>query len=95
MHFVVYPLVNEKGGDMSLADRLAENLAKRMKPEGFCAYQVMYTNLTKENKKALDDAWAKGYSYNLVLMALRAEGIKSSNESIRAHRKGMCKCPKE
>ena len=51
--------------------------------------------VTKENKKALDDAWAKGYSYNLVLMALRAEGIKSSNESIRAHKKGMCKCPKE
>ena len=79
MQFVVYPLVNEKGEDMSLADRLAENVAKRMRPEGFCAYQVMYNSLSKENKKALDDAWAKGYSYNLVLMALRAEGIKSSN----------------
>ena len=80
---------------MGLADRIAESASKKVKPDTYCAYQSMYDSLTSENKKALDDAWAKGYSCNIVLMALRAEGIKSSNESIRAHRNGMCRCPKE
>jgi len=80
---------------MGLADRIAESASKRIKTDNYCAYQTMYDSLTPENKQALDDAWAKGYSANIVLMALRAEGIKSSNESIRAHRNGMCKCPKE
>jgi hypothetical protein len=55
----------------------------------------MYDSLTPENQKALDEAWAKGFSANLILSALRAEGIKSSNEAIRLHFKGLCKCPKE
>jgi len=91
----VYAFANEKGKYMGLADRIAESAAKRTKPDTYCAYQIMYDNLTPENKKALDDAWAKGYSANIVIMALRAEGIKSSNESIRAHRNGMCRCPKK
>jgi hypothetical protein len=52
----------------------------------------MYDALSPENKKALDNAWAKNYSVNIILTALRSEGIKSSNESIRAHRHGLCKC---
>ena len=80
---------------MSLADRLTESASKRQKPDNYCAYQTMYEGLTADNRKALDEAWAKGYSANIVLMALRAEGIKSSHESIRAHKNGMCKCPKK
>lgn len=80
---------------MSLADRIEESASKRRQPDTYCAYQTMYNGLTDENKKALDDAWAKGYSGNIIIMALRAEGIKSSNESIRAHRNGMCRCPKK
>jgi len=79
---------------MSLADKLS-NAANRRKPDTFCPYQFMYDNLTPENKKALDDAWAKGLSANVILSALRSEGIKSSNEAIRAHRNGVCKCPKK
>jgi hypothetical protein len=44
---------------MSLADKLA-SAANNRKPDTFCPYQFMYDNLTPENKKALDDAWAKG-----------------------------------
>jgi hypothetical protein len=55
----------------------------------------MYDNLTPENQKALDDAWAKGLSANVILSALRSEGIKSSNEAIRAHKSGVCKCLKK
>jgi len=79
---------------MSLADKLT-NAAKTRKPDTFCPYQFMYDNLTPENKKALDEAWARGLSANVILSALRSEGIKSSNEAIRAHRNGVCKCPKK
>jgi len=78
---------------MALADKLKNAAENRIRPDSFCAYQVMYDSLNSEDKKALDDAWAKGYSKNIVLVALRAEGIKSSNEAIRAHRNGLCKCP--
>ena len=79
---------------MALADRL-ENLekAQKRKPD-HCPYKAMYDSLTPDNQKALDAAWAKGLSANLVLSALRSEGIKSSNEAIRLHFKGLCKCPK-
>jgi hypothetical protein len=80
---------------MGIANRLDELKIARQKPETFCAYQSLYDTLPKEDQKALDDAWAKGLSANVVLSALRSEGIKSSNESIRAHRSGVCKCLKK
>lgn len=79
---------------MGLANKL-EEANKRNKPLNWCPYQDMYDNLTPENKQALDDAWAKGLSANVVLSALRSEGIKSSNEAIRAHKNGVCKCLKK
>lgn len=88
----MYDLLNEEGKDMSLADKIENAVQERTKPKNYCAYQFMYDALTPENKQALDNAWAKGYSVNVILTALRSEGIKSSNESIRAHRNGLCKC---
>ncbi len=79
---------------MSLSDRL-KDLNRTKKPNSiYCAYIVMYESLIPTDQKALDEAWAHGHSVHTVLAALRAEGIKTSNESIRAHRKGFCKCPK-
>jgi hypothetical protein len=54
----------------------------------------MYNNLSPQDKKALDEAWASKMSINLVVRALRQEGIKTSGDSVRAHQKGICKCPK-
>ena len=59
-----------------------------------CPYEALYSSLSKEDQKALDDAWAKKYSINIILSALRADGHKSSNESLRAHKNGTCVCPK-
>lgn len=76
---------------MSLSEKIL-----RMQPslkENYCAYQAMYDSLKPADQKALDEAWNKGYSANVVLSALRSEGIKSSNEAIRRHRTGACKCP--
>lgn len=77
---------------MALADKL-KSMDRTLKTE-YCAYREMYESLNTADRKALDEAWAKGYSANVILMALRAEGIKSSNEAIRRHRIGACKCPK-
>jgi hypothetical protein len=77
---------------MTLADKF-NGMEKTLK-ENYCAYQTMYEALSPTDRKALDEAWAKGYSANVILMALRSEGIKSSNESIRRHKMGACKCPK-
>jgi hypothetical protein len=79
---------------MSLADRLESVINERQRPANYCPYKVMYDALNTNDQKTIDNAWTKGYSANTILIALRAEGIKSSNEAIRAHRKGMCKCPK-
>lgn len=78
---------------MALEENFAQIRATKEKRK--CAYMMMYLALTPEDQKALDKAWAKGYSANEILMALRQEGIKSSNESIRQHRIGACPCPKK
>jgi hypothetical protein len=78
---------------MALADKLAS--MDRTRKKNYCAYQEMYNSLSPTDRKALDEAWAKGYSANVVLMALRSEGIKSSNEAIRRHKLGGCACLKE
>jgi hypothetical protein len=77
---------------MALEDQLRS--MDRTRKENYCAYREMYESLSPSDRKALDEAWAKGFSANVVLMALRAEGIKSSNEAIRRHRIGACACPK-
>jgi hypothetical protein len=80
---------------MSLADKINEQVASRKKTRiGYCAYLSLYESLSKDDQKAIDDAWAKGYSINIILSALRADGHKSSNESLRAHKNGTCKCQK-
>ena len=80
---------------MGLADKINEQVAARKRMRvGFCAYQTLYESLSKEDQKAIDDAWEKGYSINIILSALRSDGHKSSNESLRAHKNGTCKCQK-
>jgi hypothetical protein len=82
---------------MALDDKFTEMLAKRSVRRGseYCAYQEMYMKLSKEDQKSLDNAWAKNYPTNLVVQALRADGHKSSSDTIRIHRNGTCRCPKE
>jgi hypothetical protein len=80
-----------------LNDKFIEILAKRSVLRGslFCAYKEMYDGLSKDDQKALDDAWAKNYPTNLIVQALRADGHKCSSDTIRLHRNGTCRCPKE
>jgi cell division inhibitor SulA len=79
---------------MGLADRM-EELLKSQRPIGSCSYKLLYESLSTEEKKALDEAIKQGYSQNIIIRALRAEGYKCSADTMRAHFKGQCKCPKE
>lgn len=81
---------------MALADKINEQVSARKKMRvGFCAYQTLYDSLSKEDQKAIDEAWDKGYSVNIILSALRADGHKSSNESLRAHKNKTCRCDQQ
>lgn len=80
---------------MALADKLEMLKITKTKPTGKCAYQMLYDSLDEADQKAIDNAWEKGYSVNIILTALRSDGHKSSNESIRSHRRGTCRCLKE
>jgi len=74
---------------MTLADRFTEIEIKPL-----CAYMLMFNAMPEEDQKVLNDAWAKGISQRTILRVLRAEGYKTSNEAIMAHRTGTCKCAK-
>lgn len=78
---------------MGLGDTL-DSMAGRARKSSGCAYISLYNRLSKEDQKALDNAWEKGIPTSLIVKALRQEGHKTSNDSVRAHRKGECKCPK-
>jgi len=76
---------------MGIADKLNQlSVNKRNILE--CAYKTLYDSLPKEDQIALDEAWAKKYSLNTILTAIRSEGYKSSNETLRAHKNKVCKC---
>ena len=79
---------------MGLADRM-EEILKSQKPVGACSYQALYDSLPTTEQKALDEAVKKGYSQSVIIRALREEGHKCSSDTMRAHFKGQCRCPKE
>jgi hypothetical protein len=80
---------------MALAKTLEQFSMNVKRISQYCAYQFLYNSLSKEDQKALDDAWAKDMPVSIVVKALRQEGHKTSMDSVRAHRKGECKCPKK
>lgn len=79
---------------MSLEKSIEELASKQKAYSKFCSYQMMLNSMPDKDRKTLDEAWAKGYSANIIVKALRAEGYKATAESIRTHRRGVCKCPK-
>ena len=81
---------------MALEKAIEELLASRKDNRSlvYCAYQSLYNSLSDADKATLDDAWAKNFPVNLIVQALRKEGHKCSSDTIRTHRNGTCKCPK-
>jgi len=82
---------------MALDDTFNEIISKRRTPinSKVCAYQALYNSLNEDDRKALDNAWAKNYPVNLIIQALRADGHKASSDTTRLHINGTCRCKKE
>ena len=68
---------------------------KRFSMSPYCAFIMLYNTLSKQDQKSLDDAMAKNYPVNIIIQALRTDGHKCSADTLRLHRDGTCKCPKE
>lgn len=80
---------------MALNETLAALAKDNKRASNFCAYKFLYDSLSKQDQTALDNAWAKEMPVSIVVKALRQEGHKTSMDSVRAHRKGECRCPKK
>ena len=82
---------------MALDKAITEILSKRTthRMAATCSYQALYDSLNKDDQKTLDEAWEKNYPVNLIVQALRSDGHKCSADTIRTHRNGTCRCPKE
>lgn len=78
---------------MALSETL-DNFANRPRASKDCPWKLLYESLSKEDQKALDKAFQKGIPTSLIVKALRQEGHKTSSDSLRAHLRGDCKCPK-
>ena len=74
---------------MALADRSKRNTTSQI-----CPYMMTFNSMSAEDQKTLEEMWANEISQRTILRLLRAEGYKTSNEAIMAHRKGECRCPK-
>ena len=74
---------------MTLADRYKQTVVSQP-----CPYVLMVNTMLAEDQKTLEEMWANRISQRTILRLLRAEGYKTSNEAIMAHRTGTCKCPK-
>jgi hypothetical protein len=59
-----------------------------------CAVGQLVDSLPKEDQKVLQEAIKNGVATHTLVLALRQEGYKSSDNNFNLHRHGNCKCPK-
>ena len=76
---------------MSLNEAIAQHLNKA---ETICATGIVISKLPKEDKEVLLKAIADGIATHTLVLALRQEGYRSSDNTFATHRNGKCKCPK-
>ena len=74
---------------MSLEDRLTQIV-----PVKTCSYQRMLDAMPEADRAALIKAWENGTAQEVIYRALKAEGYKTSKDTIVAHKLGRCCCPK-
>jgi len=74
---------------MDLEAAFEKNLAPRGR---LCPVQVIMDALDEKNRLALQKAMAGNLPAYVISKTVRAEGMKLAEMTIRAHRKGECKC---
>ena len=77
---------------MSLRDRLAAETAKpTFAPR--CAMAKLFTQLSKDDRAALDEALADvNIRHSSIEAALRESGFPVARDSVSRHRRGVCRC---
>jgi adenine-specific DNA glycosylase len=66
---------------------------KNQSPRGkICPVQVIMDSLDEKNRQALKKAIDSNLAAYVISKTVRAEGMKLAEMTIRAHRKGECKC---
>ena len=73
---------------------LSESLSKVDLRTDLCTVGKAYDSLSNEDKKAFDDAVAKGIGINTLRNALQAENFSFSWGSVNSHIKKLCRCGK-
>lgn len=78
---------------MSLEDTLKELTTTTRRSE-YCAWQALMLRLSDKDRTTIDKALERGVPFSIIIKAMRKEGHSTSNDSLRQHMKGLCKCPK-
>ena len=72
-----------------------ENAIQKMQPARSakdCVVAVLIDQLDETNRKAFLSAMERNVPVYLLTKALRSEGLRMSEESLRSHKAGICKC---
>jgi hypothetical protein len=75
---------------MSLDKAIAQHLYKG---DVYCNTGSVINKLPKEDKEVLLKALADGVPTHTLVLALRQEGYRTSDNTFATHRAGKCKCP--
>jgi len=62
------------------------------RPNNICPVKGLLSRLDDKNRKALQEALDKNIPNHIICKALRSEGLKMSEESLRLHKIRDCKC---
>jgi hypothetical protein len=57
-----------------------------------CPVATLLESLDEKNRLALNDAITKGVPVHIITKALRSEGLRMAEETLRIHKLGACKC---
>jgi len=75
---------------MALSDAIQAHVKKE---SNLCAVGLLIEKLSEGDRKTLLDAIANGVSTHALVLALRQEGYRTSDNNFNTHRQGNCKCP--
>jgi hypothetical protein len=77
---------------MALEDAIKEHTNN--KNDSVCAVGILIESLSETDKVTLVNAINNGVPTHSLVLALRQEGYRSSDNSFNTHRQGKCKCAK-
>jgi hypothetical protein len=74
---------------MALSDAIKKHSFSK---PNVCAVGLLIQTMPEADRTTFLDHLEKGYPTNPLVMALRDEGYKASDNTLNAHRQGKCKC---